>query len=72
MKYLNALNKIPGMGPQRMKILLKNFPDSHSAWKIDLDDLKRYFSGEKLAEKFFLEKKKIKGKKSKKRDQTVP
>ena len=59
MKYLNALNKIPGMGPQRMKILLKNFPDSHSAWKIDLDDFKKYFSGEKLAEKFFLEKKKI-------------
>lgn len=59
MKYLNALNKISGIGPQRMKLLMKNFPDSYSVWKIGLEELQKYFPGEKLVEKFFLEKKKI-------------
>lgn len=59
MKYLNALNKISGVGPQKMKILLNYFPDFETAWKADLINLKQSGIGEKLAEKIFWERKNI-------------
>jgi DNA processing protein len=59
MKYLNALNKISGVGPQKLKALLNLFGTSEQIWKADLDSLKKSSVGENLAEKIFLAKKEI-------------
>jgi DNA processing protein len=56
MKYLNALNIISGIGPQKMKMLLAYFPNSEEAWKADLEELKSAKIGEKLAERMILER----------------
>jgi len=57
MKYLNALNKISGVGPQKFKLLLNFFGDSESIWKAGLAKLKAAQIGDKLAEKVFEERK---------------
>jgi DNA processing protein len=59
MRYLHALNKISGVGPQKMKKLLNYFSDGETAWNADLDDLTRSGVGEKLAENIFLARKNI-------------
>ena len=59
MKYLNALNKISGVGPQKFKLLLNFFGNSESVWQASFDDLIRAQIGEKLAEKIIAEKKTI-------------
>lgn len=51
MKYLNALNKIQGLGPQKMKMLLDFFGSFENVWKADFQDLTKSAIGEKLAEK---------------------
>lgn len=56
MKYLNALNKIAGVGAKRMQLLLNFFETSENIWHASLEDLKNSAVGEKLAEKIFLEK----------------
>ncbi|HHE45768.1 MAG TPA: hypothetical protein ENL05_00235, partial [Candidatus Moranbacteria bacterium] len=57
--YLNAINKITGIGPQKIKLLLNYFSNPQSVWKASLDDLKQSKIGEKTAQKFFLAKKNI-------------
>lgn len=56
MKYLNALNKIAGVGAKKMQMLLNFFGQGENIWRSDLNSLKNSGVGEKLAEKIFLEK----------------
>ena len=56
MKYLNALNKIAGVGAKRMQMLLNFFETGENIWHASPEDLKNSAIGEKLAEKIFLEK----------------
>lgn len=58
-KYLNALNKLPGVGARKIKTLLDFFSGAEQAWKADLKDLKQSGIGEKLAENIFPEIQKI-------------
>ncbi|MDQ1284445.1 MAG: protecting protein DprA [Patescibacteria group bacterium] len=55
-KYLNALNKIDGVGPQKFKLLLNYFESPEAIWKADLEELKTAKIPEKLAEKIFFER----------------
>jgi len=59
MKYLNALNKIDGLGPQKMKMLLSFFETTQKVWEANLSDLIKSGIGEKLAEKIDRERKNI-------------
>ncbi len=59
MKYLNALNKIPGIGSQKIALLLNYFRTAETAWKASLNDLKKSGLGEKTAQKMFSAKKNI-------------
>ena len=59
MKYLNALNKINGVGPQKMRRLLSYFGEPELIWKADLAKLKASQIGDSLAEKIINEKKSI-------------
>jgi DNA processing protein len=59
MKYLNALNKISGIGPQRIKMLMAFFSEPEQIWKAGLEALRESRIGDKMAEKLFLEKKSI-------------
>jgi len=59
MKYLHALNKIQGVGPQKMKMLLNFFPDTKKAWDADFDSLVVSGIGSKLAEKIIFERNSI-------------
>lgn len=51
MKYLNALNKINGVGSQKMRLLLDFFGSAENAWQASLSDLEASRIGEALAEK---------------------
>ncbi|NTU67025.1 MAG: DNA-protecting protein DprA [Candidatus Moranbacteria bacterium] len=59
MKYLHALNKINGLGPQKMRLLLGFFGSYERAWKADVSELSRVKLGGSLAEKIGIERKKI-------------
>lgn len=59
MKYLNALNKIQGVGSQKMKILLDFFGKAENIWKAGFADLKKSKIGDSLAEKIVSEREKI-------------
>lgn len=59
MKYLNALNKINGLGPQKMKILLDFFGSSKNTWEASFEDLAKSGIGESLANKIASERKNI-------------
>ncbi len=59
MKYLNAINKIPGIGSHRLILLLNYFKNSEAIWKADLAHLKASGLGEKTAQKMFFAKKDI-------------
>lgn len=59
MKYLNALNKINGLGAQKMKILLGFFGTAEKAWQADLSRLERSGIGNNIAEKIITEREKI-------------
>jgi len=50
MLYLNALNKIPGIGPQKMKLLMNRFGDSKKVWESDLSEIMAGGINEKLAQ----------------------
>jgi DNA processing protein len=56
MKYLHALNKIQGVGPQKMKMLLGFFPTAQDAWSANQSDLITSRIGEKLSERIILER----------------
>ncbi|MFZ5982184.1 MAG: DNA-processing protein DprA [Patescibacteria group bacterium] len=59
MKYLNALNKIPGLGPKTLEKLANFFPSFEEAWKSDQEALLLSGLGEKLVAKFILERKSL-------------
>lgn len=59
MRYLNALNKIPGIGPRRMKMLVSCFSTPEEIWKADLNHLAASKIGEKLAGQIVLERNNI-------------
>jgi DNA processing protein len=58
MKYLNALNLISGVGPQKIKKLLNHFQTPENIWHGDITALSTAV-GEKLADKIKLEKNNI-------------
>ena len=59
MKYLNALNKINGVGPQKMQMLLNFFGSGEIAWNASQEELVQSGIGEKISEKINLERKMI-------------
>ena len=59
MKYLNALNKIQGVGAQKMRLLLDFFGSAEKAWEAGISNLKASKIGDALSEKIFSERGKI-------------
>jgi DNA processing protein len=59
MKYLHALNKIEGIGLQKIKTLLAAFGTAENIWQASLPALRQTLGGDKLPERIFLEKQKI-------------
>ncbi|MFA6047728.1 MAG: DNA-processing protein DprA [Parcubacteria group bacterium] len=59
MKYLHALNKIFGVGPQKMKMLKNHFSSFEEIWKADAWQLAGSGIGEKLAERIIIERNSI-------------
>lgn len=59
MKYLNALNKISGIGTQKVKMLLSFFSNAENAWKADGKELAKSGIGEKLVQKIVTGRKTI-------------
>jgi len=59
MKYLNALNKINGLGPQKMRLLLNHFGSGERIWQVDLEELKAAKISNAIAEKILAERSKI-------------
>lgn len=59
MKYLNALNKISGIGSQKMKLLSNFFSTPKDIWEADFSKLKESKIGEKAAQKICDERKNI-------------
>jgi len=49
MKYLNAFNRIAGVGPQKIKMLLDFFGSPEKAWRASFSDLLKSGLKEKLA-----------------------
>jgi DNA processing protein len=56
MKYLNALNKIQGVGSQKMKMILDFFGSAEKAWSASFEDLEKCGLTEKLASKIVAER----------------
>jgi DNA processing protein len=56
MKYLNALNKIPGVGVKKMHLMLNFFETGENIWKANRQNLIQSGIGEKLTEKIIEEK----------------
>ena len=56
MKHLNAIQKIPGVGPQKTKILLNYFGAPENVWKADFAELAASKVGEKTAQRIILER----------------
>lgn len=59
MKYLNALNKIPGVGSQKMRTLFNFFGSGEEIWKSNLAGLRASGMNDKLAETILYEKERI-------------
>lgn len=59
MKYLHALNKISGIGPQRIRLLLNFFHTPENAWRAGQSDLVSAKIGEKIAERILRERNNI-------------
>ena len=51
MRYINALNKIDGLGCKKLKQLMNFFNSSESAWQADFSSLVKSGVGEAVAEK---------------------
>lgn len=56
MKYLNALNKINGVGPQKIKKLLSFFGAAEKVWKAQSQELEQSGIGPALTEKIIAER----------------
>lgn len=59
MRYLNALNKINGLGSQKMRTLLSFFGTAERIWNASPDELHAVKIGEKITEKIISERPKI-------------
>ena len=59
MKHLHALNKISGIGPQKIKIIRNHFENFERAWTADLSQLRAAGLGEKTAERIIVERRSI-------------
>ena len=59
LKYLNAINKINGVGPQKIRKLLSFFISPEEAWQAGLQALIQSGIGEALSNKLFDERKTI-------------
>lgn len=59
MKYLHALNKISGIGPQKTKILLSYFQTPKNAWVASKNQFLASGIGEKLSERIMVERSNI-------------
>ena len=59
MKYLNALNKIDGVGSQKIRLLLNYFTEPENIWKAGPEDLIKSGIGEVLAAKILEERESI-------------
>ena len=59
MKYLNALNKIDGVGTQKLKLLVKYFKNGENIWHGNLQEFLNAGISEKLATTIIREKEKI-------------
>ena len=59
LEFLNALNKISGLGPKGMQKLLDFFGSAEAAWQADLASLMQSGVGESLAQKISEERIKI-------------
>lgn len=59
MIYLNALNKINGVGPQKIKILMSHFGSGEKIWNSSLNELLASGLSEKLAQIIISERNKI-------------
>lgn len=59
MIYLNALNKINGVGPQKIKILMSYFGSGEKIWNSSIDELLSSGINEKLAQTIISERIKI-------------
>ena len=55
-KYLNALNKINGVGPQKLRLLLNYFASPEKAWTAIASELKASGIGEAISEKIVTER----------------
>jgi DNA processing protein len=56
MKYLNALNKITGIGPQKMSLLMSHFENSQRIWEANRSELKAVGINETLIETILKER----------------
>jgi len=56
MKYLNALNKINGLGPQKMRALLSFFETPENIWQARLEDLEKSGIGPAISQKIVSER----------------
>jgi len=56
MKYLNALNKISGVGPQKFKLLLNFFSSPEEIWRAEAKEFRAAKIGEALTEKVIAER----------------
>jgi DNA processing protein len=59
MKYLHALNKIEGVGSQKIKTLLAGFGTAENIWHADLEALQKVLGGDLLPQRIFFEKQTI-------------
>ncbi|MEF3691634.1 MAG: DNA-processing protein DprA [Candidatus Moraniibacteriota bacterium] len=59
MLYLNALNKIPGIGPQKIKLLINHFGEGKKIWESDLSEIMTSGINEKLAQAIVRERSRI-------------
>lgn len=59
LKYLNALNKIVGLGSQKMRALISYFGEPENIWRADFNALLASHIGEKIAAKICEERKTI-------------
>lgn len=59
MKHLNALNRIEGIGAQKMRLLVGFFGSAEAAWKADFPDLEKSGIGKAAAAKVIEQRKNI-------------
>jgi DNA processing protein len=59
MKYLNALNRIEGIGAQKLRLLMTFFGEAEKAWRADLANLQKSGIGNFASEQIIQQRKNI-------------